>query len=185
MILGLVAMIGRASAEQNDNKVVWRRIVGIAAPGSLVGRPGGGAECEIGVECVEGTPAAWTATDGRAELDLVHGRIEFTVRGLVLAADPAFENMGTTGPVSMVKGTLVCNDTEPGVPDLVDTDAVALSDAGNAKFKGHVALPGSCLAEPDDIVFLIRIADVELPQAEFLIDLWNAFGAIRTNTDED
>jgi hypothetical protein len=79
----------------------------------------------------------------------------------------------------MVKGTLVCNDTEPGVPELVDTDPVLLSARGNADFRGHVDLPASCKAEPNDTVFLIRVADVSDPDRGFLIDLWNAFGAVR------
>jgi hypothetical protein len=40
-----------------------------------------------------------------------------------------------------------------------------------------VALPESCTSEPEDIVFLIRIAEADEP---LLIDLWNAFGAVRT-----
>lgn len=34
--------------------------------------------------------------------------------------------------------------------------------------------------ESQDAVFLIRIADVSDPDRAFLIDLWNAFGAVRT-----
>jgi hypothetical protein len=78
-----------------------------------------------------------------------------------------------------VKGTLVCNDTpdDGSMSELVDTPAVPLSARGNATFQGHVALPPSCTGEPDDIVFLIRIAESE---AFFVIDRWNAFGAVRT-----
>ena len=76
-----------------------------------------------------------------------------------------------------VKGTLVCNDTEPGFGELVDTEAVRLSEAGDATFTGRVDLPASCTEEPEDMVFLIRIADVS--EFEELIGLWNAFGAGR------
>jgi hypothetical protein len=167
-------------ADQHGQKVTWSRIVGIADAGSIVGRRESGEDCNIGVDCVQGTPAPWSAADGRAELDLDHSRVAFSVRGLVVASDPSFANLGTTTVVTMVKGTLVCNDTEPGVPDLVDTDAVALDSRGNADFKGHVDLPASCAAEPNDIVFLIRIADVSDPDRGFLIDLYNAFGASRS-----
>jgi len=180
---GLLATTAPARAEGN-NKLIWKRIVGIVVPTTLVGRRLDGP-CDVGVDCVEGTPAPWTVTDGRAELDLEHGRIEFSVKGLVVAGDPTFSNIGTTTIVTMVKGTLVCNDTEPGVPELVDTDAVPLSAQGNAKFHGSLDLPASCLNEPGDVVFLIRIADVSDPGRGFLIDQWNAFGAVRTNRDDD
>lgn len=110
-------------------------------------------------------------------MDLNNGRVKFKVRGLVVADDPSFANIGTTSVITMVRGTLVCNDTAPGDAELVDTDAVPLSAQGDAEFQGSVDLPASCTDEPEDIVFLIRIADVS--DAEFLIDLWNAFGAVR------
>jgi len=182
LLLAIGFLATSASAQtigERGKKAIWKRIVGIAAPDSLVGRPSDGTDCNVGVDCVAGTPAPWTATDGRAEVDLDRGRVEFSVEGLVVASDPSFDNLGTAGVVSMVKGTLVCNDTQPGVPDLVDTDAVPLSARGNAKFQGSVDLPASCSNEPGDIVFLIRIADVSDPARAFLIDLYNAFGAVR------
>ena len=181
----LVTMAAPARAEGNGgHRLIWKQIAGILAPGSLVGRRLDGS-CDVGVDCVAGTPAPWTAADGRAELDLEHGRLEFYVKGLVVAGDPTFANLGTTSIVTMVRGTLVCNDTEPGLPELVDTDAVPLSALGNAKFRGRVDLPASCLNEPGDIVFLVRIADVSDPSRAFLIDGWNAFGAVRTSRDDD
>jgi hypothetical protein len=180
-ILSVIALLASsAPARAAGGKLAWKRIVGIADAGSIVGRRASGEDCNVGVDCVAGTLAPWTATDGHAEVDLDKGRIAFSVRGLVIASDPSFANLGTTTVVTMVKGTLVCNDTEPGVPDLVDTDAVALDARGNADFHGHVDLPASCAAEPNDIVFLIRIADVSDEDHGFLIDLWNAFGAVRT-----
>ena len=179
--LGVLSLLATAaSARAEHGKLVWKHIVGIADAGSLVGRPESGEDCNVGVDCVAGAPAVWSATDGRAEVDLDHGSVEFTVKGLVVAADPSFANLGTPSIVTMVKGTLVCNDTNPGVPELVDTDAVPLTAEGNARFHGHVTLPASCTAEPQDIVFLIRIADVSDPDRTFLVDLWNAFGAVRT-----
>jgi hypothetical protein len=118
-------------------------------------------------------------------VNLGTGRVEFSVRGLVLSADPSFSNIGTTSFITMVKGTLVCNDTQPGSAELVDTDAVPLSSLGNASFRGHVDLPVSCTAEPGDTVFLIRIADVSDPDHDDLIDDWNAFGAVRSGPDGD
>lgn len=175
LFVGLLAVSSPGLAEQHGHKLIWKRIVGIAAPGSIVGRRSDGTDCNIGLDCVAGTPAPWTTTEGHAEVDLDHGEVEFSVTGLVLAADPSFTNIGTAGDITLVKGTLVCNDTQPGVPELVDTDAVALSARGNASFRGHVDLPASCVAEPKDMLFLIRIADPE----NFLFDVYNAFGAVR------
>jgi hypothetical protein len=160
--------------------VQWKRIVGIVEPGTLVGRPPADAPCEVGVDCVAGALAAWTVTNGRAEVDLDRSEVSFAVNGLVLATDPSFTNLGTPGIVTRVKGTLVCNDTEPGAAELVDTDAVRLSEQGSATFSGPVDLPSSCTEEPEDIVFLIRIARVNGPVP--LVDLWIAFGAVRVLT---
>jgi hypothetical protein len=174
-----------ASGFAAGNKLTWKGIAGITVPGGIVGRHADGTPCDVGTDCVQGTPAPWTATEGSAEVNLATGRVEFSVRGLVVAGDPSFSNIGTTSVITMVKGTLVCNDTQPGNAELVDTDAVPLSSVGNAKFRGHVDLPASCAAEPGDVVFLIRIADVSDPDHAELVDLWNAFGAVRTGPDGD
>jgi hypothetical protein len=174
--LALIAAFARAD-DGDGAKVQWKRIVGIIEAGSLVGRPPFDDDCDVGVDCVAGAMAAWTVTNGNAEVDLARGEVKFVVNGLVLASDPSFTNLGTPGIVTRVKGTLVCNDSGPGSPELVDTDAVRLSVHGNATFQGPVDLPASCTDEPEDIVFLIRIARVreEIP----LVDLWIAFGAVR------
>ena len=183
LAVGLLQLAVPAYAANGGKKVVWKRVVGIVVPGSLVGRRLDGS-CDPGAGCVEGTPASWTTTEGRAELDLNLGTVEFSVKGLVLAGDPTFDNIGTTSVVTMVKGTLVCSDTEPGPPELVDTDGTPLDTQGNAKFHGHVDLPASCVNEPGDLVFLIRIADVSDPSRAGLIDAWNAFGAVRHGADD-
>ena len=74
---------------------------------TFVGRSPGPDPCDVGVDRVQGTPAPWTATEGLAEVDLDRGRVEFSVRGLVVAGDPTFADLGTTTVVTMVKGTLV------------------------------------------------------------------------------
>ena len=99
------------------------------------------------------------------------------MHGLVVADDFNVVNLGTPTVVRKVKGTLLCNDTEPGFGELVDTEAVRLSDAGDATFTGRVDLPASCTEEPEDMVFLIRVAAVS--EFEELIGMWNAFGAGR------
>jgi hypothetical protein len=166
-------------ARTGDGAVVsWKRIVGILDTEGLVGRRPG-TDCEAGIDCPQGTVAPWVVTDGTAQVDLGHEIVKFVVNGLVLAGDPSFANLGTPGVVSKIKGTLVCNDTGPGSADIVDTGAVRLV-RGNAIFVGHVDLPVSCSAEPDDIVFLIRVAEVSDEAGNVLIDRWNAFGAVRS-----
>jgi hypothetical protein len=158
--------------------VVWKRVEGLVEPGSLVGRPLDNSPCDVGVDCVEGARAPWTIASGSAEVDLDRGEAKFVVSGLVIAGDPTFANLGTTTAVTRVRGTLVCNDTEPGAPELVDTASVRLSGQGNASFRGPVDLPSSCADEPEDIVFLIRIAEV-VEGGPPIEDLWIAFGAVR------
>jgi hypothetical protein len=155
----------QASADRGGTRVIWQRIVGIVVPDSIVG----GA--------VVGAPAHWITTAGWAEVDLGNGKFTFTVNGLVVAEDFGCCNIGTPTIVTKVKGTLICNETEPGFAELVDTNAVPLRTTGYATFSGHVDLPASCIDEPEDIVFVIRIADVSA--FEELIDMWNAFGAVR------
>ena len=167
-----------ANADGGGTRVIWRRIVGIVEPDVIVGKrapePDGG--CDVGVTCVMGAPAPWVVTDGRAEINLSNGRFTFTVRGLMLAYDFGGCSIGTPCGVTKVKGTLVCNDTEPGFGELVDTEAVRLSNTGYATFSGRVDLPASCTDEPEDIVFVIRIAEHDF---EDVIDKWTAFGAVR------
>jgi hypothetical protein len=166
--LGLLPATAQADGSGGGTRVRWERIVGIVVPEGVVGGE------------VVGTPAPWTVTAGGAEVNLQDGQLQFVVRGLVLADDPSFTNLGTRGLVTGVKGTLVCNDTAPGLPELVDSETVTLSLQGNAVFRGDVFLPPSCVDEPEDMVFLIRIAEGE---PSFLIDRWNAFGAVRIVMD--
>ncbi len=166
----------QASTDGGGTRVIWRRIVGIVVPDNIVGvePPSGGCD----QTCAVGAPAPWITTAGRAEVNLDTGKLTFTVHGLVVAFDYGCCNIGTpTTIVTKVKGTLVCNETEPGFAELVDTDAVRLRTTGDATFSGHVDLPASCIDEPEDMVFLIRIADVSA--FEELIGMWNAFGAVR------
>jgi hypothetical protein len=179
-IVGWAVGANASVARADDSRVMWKRIVGLVTPGEIVGAPAPGAPCDVGVDCVEGALAPWTAAGGTAEVDFEAGTARFVVNGLVIAGDPSFANLGTTSIVTRVKGTLVCNDSEPGLPELVDTESVRLGTNGNATFSGEIDLPSSCTDEPDDIVFLIRIASARGPVP--LVDRWIAFGAVRTVT---
>jgi hypothetical protein len=177
LVVGLAPVSAHADGAEHGTRVTWDRIEGILVPEDIVGRPSDGISCNPVLDCAVGTPAPWTTTAGSAEVNLDLGRVKFSVRGLVLGGDPSFTNLGTPGLITMVKGTLVCNDSGDGPSELVDTVAVPLSTRGNATFRGDVWLPPSCTDEPADMLFVIRVAEGEPP---FLIDRWNAFGAVRT-----
>ena len=143
-----------AFADDDDATVTvhWRTVVGnINDPGTsnpVAGIPSGGL--------------TWTTTTGRARVNLKTGQIAFNVGGLVLNGGNA---SGTPGPVTMVKGTLVCN---PGTSAqaILDTASVPLSDEGDAEFIGSFGAVPAC-ANP---LFLIRVPTN---------DSWIATGAVR------
>lgn len=141
-----------AFAGDDDSIVRWRTIVGnINDPGvsnPVAGIPSGGLP--------------WTTTQGSARVDLKTGKIVFNVEGLVLNGGNA---SGTPGPVTSVKGTLVCN---PGTSTqaALDTATVPLSQEGDAEFIGNLGSVPAC-ANP---LFLIRVP---------ANDSWIATGAVR------
>jgi hypothetical protein len=169
---------GLSTGTAQAAEVKWERIVGLVQTGDVVGsgatQPGAGAGSALGA-------APWVTTEGKARVKLTAGKVKFEVEGLVLAVGSsgtfAALPIGTPGPVTQVKGTLVCDldgSAGGGNSTLVDTPAVALSAQGDAEFNGTVgSLPAACLTEPD-IAFLIRIVE---PSA--FLGRWIAFGAVR------
>ncbi len=184
-LVALLVGLGVTTAQADGTQVEWERIVGIIVPLSIVGQHVGSPPCTVNVNCVRGAGFPWTAKEGRAQVDLGDGQVEFKVKGLALSGDPPPAVIGTTGIVRMVKGTLVCNVTDAGTTaNLVDTPSVALSAQGDAKFSGTVSLPSACTNEPDDIAFLIRVAAVAAGAPD-ITDLWIAPGAVRMVDDDD
>ena len=150
LIFGLAlgaAVIGQNVNADPGDTLRWQSVIGIIQGGNVVGT-GGGA--------VTGGGTPWSTLNGHANVDLDKGKIDFNVRGLVLAGG---NSIGTPGSVVQVKGTLVC-DTDgsaSGNSVIVDTPLVELSDDGDAQFSGNVgALPSVCTSEPD-VAFLIRV----------------------------
>ena len=141
-----VAVVGQnASADPGDN-LHWKSVIGILAPGNVVGS--GNAKAT-------GAPGPWSAQGGSVSVDPDKGKVDFSVRGLVLAAG---NSIGTPGSIVQVKGTLVCdtNGSAGGSSVFVETPLVDLDEDGDASFHGNVgALPAVCTSEPD-IAFLIR-----------------------------
>ena len=125
--------------------------------------------------------APWYISSGHVKVNLTKGRVNFQVKGLVLAvggeasASLSGLDIGTPAGVTAVKGTVVCNvsgSTNGGNSVLVDTPSVPLSAQGNASFNGSAgAFPSAC--GTSDIAFLIRITE-PLPFA----GLWIAAGGV-------
>jgi hypothetical protein len=147
LIVSALALAGVANSASADT-AHWQSVIGIIQGGNVVG---------TGTGAATGAPGPWSTLSGHADVNLQNGKVDFKVRGLVLAAG---NSIGTPGTVEQVKGTLVC-DTDGsatgGVTSvIVDTPPVALDDEGDAQFSGTVgALPVVCSSEPD-IAFLIR-----------------------------
>ena len=144
-----------------DTVVRWQKVVGvITAPN--VDNPVAG---------ISSGTSPWTTRGGDARISLTSGEGSFDVEGLVLNGGNA---TGTTGPITSVVGTLVCNpggDSANAPAQLtIDTPAVALNAMGNAELSFKINVPQTCT----DPLFLIRI-----PQFGFR---WIAAGAVRTTS---
>ena len=142
------AVIGQNASAGPGDALHWQSVIGIAQGNNVVGN---------GTGAVTGGGTPWSALGGHVNVDLDSGKINFDVRGLVLAGG---NSIGTPGTILQVKGTLVC-DTDGSASDrnsvLVDTPLVDLGDEGDARFSGNVGpLPPVCASEPD-VAFLIRV----------------------------
>ena len=151
----LVLLLLASASFANGTTVGWGTIVGvITAPGT--------SNMVAGIN--SGGP--WATTGGSAIVNLVNGDISFQVKGLNLVGG---NNSGTPGPVTAVKGTLVCN---PGAGDqaVFDTPTVPLSAQGDAQFIGNLgSVPASC----NNPLFLVRVG----------AGAWIATGLVRTMSD--
>jgi hypothetical protein len=134
--------------------VRWSTVVGIEDANNVVGNIGGGGQ-------------PWTTLGGFAIADLSSGRVEFEVRGLVLAGG---NTIGTPGAITQVMGTVVC---DAGTQNLTfNTPLVQLSPRGDAHFVGTIG-PIATSCTPSNVAFLIRI-----PAGR-----WIANGAVRIAPD--
>ena len=154
----MLASMGSAGAESATVK--WDDVIGIIQANNQVGS---------GTGRVTGGGQPWSTTSGKAQVDLRTGKLQFVVKGLVLAGG---NSIGTPDGVTIVKGTLVCDTNGSaggGNSVLVDTEVVPLSPQGDASFSGDVIVPLVCETETD-IAFLVRTAT----------GAWLAYGAVRT-----
>jgi hypothetical protein len=179
--MSLLAATAHIAAAQ---ELRWKTVMGIKESGDVVG---------VGSGAVTGG-APWETLGGSVEVNLSTGHVNFEVKGLILAVGSVFEYqgsdfstplfsgvpIGTPGPVTQVKGTLVCDvdgSANGGNSALVDTPATTLDAQGNAHFSGSFTSspPAVCSSEKDD-AFLIRIVE---PSG--FANAWIAFGAVRTD----
>jgi hypothetical protein len=174
LFLALCALLGSARPAIAW-ELQWKTVLGIQQTGDQVG---------VGTGAVFGG-APWATTGGSVHVDLDNGDVNFEVTGLILAVGsvPSLKTLGvpigTPGPVTEVKGTLVCDvdGTANGGNSLdFDTPATTLSADGNAHLRGSFvkALDPLCSSDNDD-AFVIRIVE---PAA--FAGAWIAFGAVRT-----
>jgi len=144
--LGATLIGGNASAD-SGYALHWQSVIGIVQANNVVG---------TGTGAATGAPGPWSAQGGHVNVDLDDGKMNFVVRGLVLAGG---NSIGTPGAVLQVRGTLVCDtdgSASGGNSVLVDGPLVELDDQGNARFSGNVGyFPAVCTSEPD-VAFLIR-----------------------------
>jgi hypothetical protein len=149
-IFMLLFLVSVAYGQQNGAR--WRQVVGIISAGNTVG---------VGTGAITGGFLPWTTTSGVAQVDFASGQIQFEVRGLVFAAGSPTITIGTPGPVTAVKGALICDadgSAGGGNSVVVETDSVPLSATGDARFSGSLGtLPAVCSSEPD-LAFVVRVS---------------------------
>jgi hypothetical protein len=167
-ICAMLFMLLSASAsfaQHGDDAVVhWKSIVGVITAQ--------GVNNPVSPNISSGT-FAWSTRSGHARVNLATGTVAFNVEGLVINGT-SFS--GTPGPVTSVTGTLACS-AGTAQESTFDTQPVALSAEGDAKFTGKLANgPIAC----ENPLFLIRIFSPAGAQG-----LWIATGAQRSFGDDE
>jgi len=146
-----------------DNFVRFERIVGVITALNV----------DNPVGTIHSGTFPWTTRSGLARMDLTTGAVQWEVDGLVINGA---NFSGTPGPITAVRGTLVCN--AGGNQTVHDTAQVPLNSHGDAQFSGHFLgnPPGTC----GNPIFLIRIV---APQAA--AGRWIATGASPSLLDQN
>ena len=136
---------GRGRGNDDHGKLVRTTLIGNRA-----GEAGGPADPAD--EAMHGLATAgrsWNLDRGSASFS-EHGKFRLRVRGLVLASGAA---IGTTAGIPAVQGALFCGNSSETTP-VFKSDPVPFSSAGDARVRGHAAVPSRC-AKP---VFVVLIA---------------------------
>ena len=148
VLLSLAFCATAVFALDNDDSVVrWRSIAGVLAGGNT--HPPNGIGNPVGNLPSGNFP--WSIRSGHASVNLSTGATSFEVEGLVINGSAV---SGTPGPVTAVKGTLVCNASFVSNGEVLDTTAVPLNVHGDAHFSGQIQnIPASC----GNPLFLVRV----------------------------
>jgi len=172
LVLLLAGFLTASAAAQTAS---WKQVIGISLANNVVGS---------GTGAISGGFLPWSTTEGRARVNLETGEIRFFVRGLVFAAGAPGITIGTPGPITAVKGTLICNasgSAAGGNSVIVETASVPLSSTGNAQFSGNIGpLPAVCSSQPD-LVFVVRVSGFAGNAVE---GPWIANGAVLSKKDD-
>jgi hypothetical protein len=142
--VGALLLVAIASPSQADDSgfVRWKKIIGVAQAGDVVGDP---------PNTVTGGGQPWSTLDGDVVVNLNEGSVYFEVRGLVLAGG---NSIGTPDKVTNVLGTLLCGLMLGETTAVISTPAVPLSAQGNAEFFGSFSSSTTgCSAA--DVAFLL------------------------------
>ena len=174
LALLLASFLTASAAAQTAS---WQEVIGIALANNVVGS---------GTGAITGGFLPWHTFDGKARVNLGTGEIQFFVRGLVFAAGAPGITIGTPGPITAVKGTLICNASGSaggGNSVIAETPSVPLSSTGNAEFNGNIGpLPAVCSSQPD-LVFVVRASVIAGNAVE---GPWIANGTVLSEkTDRD
>lgn len=158
VLLSLVFCASAVFALDNDDAVVrWKSIAGVITGGRTT--PPNGIGNPVGNLLSGNFP--WSIRSGHASVNLSTGATSFEVDGLVINGSAV---SGTPGPVTGVRGTLVCNASfNPGAPpqEVLDTTPVSLNVHGDAQFSGYIQnIPASC----GNPLFLVRVATPGSPE---------------------
>jgi len=161
VLASLCLLLGASAsfAQTSPTTVRWQSIVGVITAQNVNNPIGNG---------INSGTFAWSTLGGGAKVNLETGATSFHVEGLVINGS-SFS--GTPGPITDVKGTLVCNSGANN-QSLHNTTAVKLDAQGNAVYSGSVgAVPAGC----GNPLFLLRIFNPSGARG-----LWIATGAQRS-----
>ncbi len=140
----LCATVVPAAAADGDKIIQFDTMAGVSGPFVGTANP---------IQGVGGGGLPWAIAEGRGELR-TDGRLEVSVRGLVLAAGPS----AGTNPIAQFKAIVSCRTIDgTGAPAIlnVETGLFPATSAGDSDIEAIVTVPHPCLAP---IVFVTNPA---------------------------
>jgi hypothetical protein len=138
VVLALLAATGIASGSGGNDVLKWKVMAPVDGPFVGTGTP---------VRGLAGGGLPWEIDKAKGELRS-DGRLEVRVEGLVLARKaPVPPNLQGTNPIPQFRAIVSClTPAQPVNGENVATEPFPASADGDARFKGKIALPASCVA---------------------------------------